>query len=359
MGWCRTNRLLVLITSWSPNACFSCATAQIPAGYYETVDSSNAASLRTTLHDLIDDHTRFPYTSSSTDTWDILESADEDPADPDSILDVYRNRSFDKEGGGNDLYQREHTWPKAYGFPNDDSTNYPYTDCHHLFLSDAGYNSSRSNKPYAGCNAECTEKVTDENNGEGGGEGTYPGNSNWTKGSFTQGIWETWIGRRGDVARALYYMDVRYEGGSHGESGADEPDLILTNDRELIASNNRDNNESISYMGILATLLQWHTDDPVDEVERNRNDVVFTFQNNRNPFIDHPQWVDCLFNGNCQCSVTGDCDTLTESSGAFANCIMGPGRDVSGACFCPDVDDDNDVDIIDFALFQAAIMCSP
>ena len=58
--------------------------------------------------------------------------------------------------------------------------------------------------------------------------GGYPGDSNWTSGDFTQGIWEVWSDRKGDMARAMMYMDVRYEGGQHGGTGANEPDLILT-----------------------------------------------------------------------------------------------------------------------------------
>jgi len=273
--------------------------AQAPPGYYDTVDSTNAASLRSTLHAVIDDHTRFPYTSSATDTWDILEAADEDPGNPSNVLDVYRNASIPKFGGGTGPYNREHLWAKSYGFPNDASTNYPYTDCHHLFLADSGYNSSRSNKPFRYCDAACDEKPTDVNFGQGGGIGVYPGNSNWTTGSFTTGTWEVWNARKGDVARALFYMDVRYEGGTHGVTGASEPDLILTDDEALIAASNTGSNESVGYMGMLSVLIQWHLGDPVDDLERWRNEVVYSHQGNRNPFIDHPEWADCLFAASC------------------------------------------------------------
>ena len=56
------------------------ALADPPPGYYDSIDTTDSTALRTTLHAVIDDHTRFPYTSSNTDTWDILELADEDPA---------------------------------------------------------------------------------------------------------------------------------------------------------------------------------------------------------------------------------------------------------------------------------------
>ena len=273
--------------------------AEIPPGYYDTADTTNGFTLRQTLNQIIDDHTRYPYSSPNPDTWDILESADQDPNSPNNILDIYRNTSITKQGGGNSFYNREHSWPKSYGFPNDNRSNYPYTDCHALFLSNSSYNSSRGNKPYRFCDDNCTEKPTEENDGQGGGTGAYPGNSNWTSGSSTTGRWETWIGRRGDVARALFYVDVRYEGGTHGVTNVAEPDLILTNDETLVAASNTGNNEAVAHMGMLSVLLEWHRQDPVDDVERRRNDIVYGFQNNRNPFIDHPEWVECIFDNDC------------------------------------------------------------
>lgn len=274
------------------------AVAQPPAGYYDPVNDSSSATLRQTLHPVIDDHTRFPYTSAATDTWDILEMADEEPGNTANILDLYKNAVYPKAGGGNSNYDREHTWPKSYGFPNDGTGNYPYTDCHALFLSDSGYNSSRGNNPFRHCNATCSESPTDLNHGQGGGTGVYPGNSNWRSGSGNTGTWETWIGRRGDVARALFYLDIRYEGGTHGVTGVSEPDLILTDDPSLIVTSGGVN-AAVAYMGLLGDLLAWHHEDPVSSAEIWRNEVVFAFQGNRNPFIDHPEWADCLFANVC------------------------------------------------------------
>lgn len=284
----------VLAAAIATSLATAIAAASIPPGYYDGVDALTAADMRTTVHDAIKDHTRFPYTSSATDTWDILEDADEDPNNSSNILDLYKNASYTKAGGGNSDYNREHSWPKSYGFPNDGSGNYPYTDCHHLFACDSSYNSSRNNRYYDYCDGSCDEKPTDANNGQGGGSGTYAGNSNW-RGTDT---WETWIGRKGDVARALLYMDVRYEGGTHGITSASEPDLILTDNPSLIVSD-ASNNKSTAYMGLLGTLLEWHYLDPVDDDERIRNDIVYSYQGNRNPFIDHPEWVECIFEGAC------------------------------------------------------------
>jgi len=306
---CRLTTLVLLLAT--------AASAQEPAGYYAGVDTSSPAALRASLHTVIDDHQRYPYTSSATDTWDILEEAQTNPTNPNEVLDVYRNASYSKVGGGNNNYNREHPWPKSYGFPNDNASNYPYTDCHVLFLCDSSYNNSRGNKPYDTCGGGCSEQATVVNNGQGGGSGSYLGNSNWTD-SAGAGSWETWIERRGDVARALLYMDVRYEGGSHGNTGASEPDLILTDNLSLITASNTGGNGSVAYMGMLSVLLQWHGEDPVDDFERNGHEVVYGYQGNRNPFIDHPEWVDCLFLGSCP-SVTAYC--FGDASGTICPCL--------------------------------------
>lgn len=261
-------------------------------GYYTGIDTSSASALRSSLHALIDDATKIPYTASTTDTWDVLDFADEDPLDPSHVLDVYRNTSYPKAGGGNNYYNREHTWPNSLGFPNDGADNYPYTDLHMLMLADISYNSARGNLPYGDCNASCTEYPTIAYAGRGGGSGSYPGNSNWTNG----GIWQTWSGRKGDVARAVLYMDIRYEGGVN-PNGVSEPDLRLTDDASLIAPTG--GNASVAYMGLLSVLLEWSQQDPVDDAERLRNEAVQTYQGNRNPFVDHPEWIACVYQNVC------------------------------------------------------------
>jgi len=283
--------------------------ADVPAGYYDTVVTSTPLQLRTTLHAVIDDNLKIPYTSSSTDTWNVLELADQDPGNSANILDVYKNRSYLKFGGGTGPYNREHSWPNSYGFPDDGATNYPYTDCHHLFLSDVAYNSDRGNKPYGACVPGATERVTDYNDGMGGGSGVFPGNSNW----FDSILWQTWNGRQGDVARAMFYMDVRYEGGTHSITGAAEPNLILTDNASLIVTTS--SNASVAYMGMLSVLLKWNAADPVDDRERSRNDVVYSFQGNRNPFIDHPEWVNAIFLPSTGPTITAVADVPADQGG--------------------------------------------
>lgn len=295
--------LLAILTPWAGLT----AGADPPAGYYNPVDPTNASTLRRTLHDLIDDHKRLPYTANATDTWDVLEAADQHPSDDRRILDIYRNASHLKAGGGNANYNREHSWPKSYGFPKLNVENYPYTDCHHLFLVDSRYNSSRHNKLYQSCDESCTEKPTENNEHSSGESSNYPGSSNWTR----KGVWETWIGRRGDVARALFYMDVRYEGGMHGVTAVIEPDLILTDNPSLVESSTR--NQAAAHMGRLSDLLQWHSEDPVDERERHHNEAVFEAQGNRNPFVDRPEWVLCVFRDECSGSLDESVDVAVRS----------------------------------------------
>jgi endonuclease I/fibronectin type 3 domain-containing protein len=323
------------------------SSAQPPPGYYDSVNTANGATLRATLHPVIDDHTRYPYTSTATDTWNILEQADEDPGNPSNVLDVYKNASYVKVGAGNTNYNREHSWPNSYGYPNDGSTNYPYTDCHALFIADDSYNTSRSNKPYRFCSAACSEQITLLTNGQGGGSGVYPGNSNWTTGSFTTGTWETWVGRRGDVARALLYLDVRYEGGTHGITGVAEPDMILTDNEALIDASNTGSNLSVAYMGMLSVLLQWHQQDPVDAKEISRNNVVASYQGNRNPFIDHPEWVECIWNASCG----GDTTPPTAPTGLAAT----PGNNVVNL----DWNDNTEPDLAGYNVYRSTTSGGP
>lgn len=263
--------------------------------YYSHVNTSSPDQLRCSLHLTIRGHTAYPYSGSGTNTWTILELAQANPANAAQILDVYRNHFYtaitDRAGGsgGGTTYNREHTWPNSLGFPTDTGNlglpNAPYTDTHMLYLSDTQWNAARGNSPYADCAVNCGERTTEANGGFGGGSGVYPGNSNWTNSSTFQ----TWNHRRGDVARAVMYMAIRYEGGVDPASGQIEPELELTDNRALIVG--RNNYTQPAYMGLLTDLLAWSQDDPPDDAERARDEVIYSFQGNRNPFVDHPEWA--------------------------------------------------------------------
>ena len=284
---------------------FSVASGSTPGvpgtGYWSQVNTASAPQLRCSIHHTIKGHTSYPYSGGTTNTWTILEIADENPANAGQILDIYRNRAYTKvsarAGTGSGLtYNREHTWPKSLGFSatNGDKglPNAPHTDAHMLYLSDANFNSSRGNKPLANCTSGCTALATEANNGDGGT--TARSDRNWFIGpDGNGGSFEVWDGRKGDIARAVLYMAMRYEGGKHPITQQSEPDLELTDDRSKIVITSA----SPAYMGLLSTLLAWHQLDPPDAAEVARNDVVQSFQGNRNPFIDNPQWASAaLFN---------------------------------------------------------------
>jgi endonuclease I len=247
-------------------------------GYYARVEIASHQPLREALHELIDDHRRLSYPA----TWLVIEDADQHPHSDAHVLDIYRNVAYEK--GDHSHFHREHTWPKSYGFPRDGGDNYPFTDCHALFAADATYNLSRGNRPYGNCERDCRDRPAE---GTGTSNKIFPGG------------WEVWPGRRGDVARALFYLDVRYEGGRHRLTGAEEPDLVLTDDLTLVAESATGDNLPRAYMGSLSDLIEWHEEDPVSAEERRRNTRVFQAQGNRNPFVDHPEWVACLYRGEC------------------------------------------------------------
>jgi endonuclease I len=277
-------------TPMASNFTLNFGVAGVGSGYYASVNASTSSTLRTTLHPVIDDHTKLPYSANgSVDTWYVLDRADQDPLNANNILDIYKNATYPKAGAGNNYYNREHTWPKSLGFPNDGATNYPYTDLHMLMVSDISHNSARGNLPFGNCAAGSEAFATIAYYGQGG-----TGQNNYRCGNY----WQVWDKLKGNVARALFYMDIRYEGGTHSVTGVAEPNLILTDNASLITASN--GNASVAYMGLLSVLLQWHAADPVDDRERLRNEVVYTYQGNRNPFVDHPEWVACLFQNVCQ-----------------------------------------------------------
>ncbi len=268
-------------------------TAADASDYYAGVDTSSGPALEAWLHNRIKDHTAYPYSGSGTVTWTILHAADEDPMNPDNIVTIYKNGSQPKTADSNTV-NREHTWPNSYGFNDITEVNNhpypPYTDCHMLMLSDDHYNSDRANKPYGMCTSGCSEETTLVTNGFGG-----PGHSNYTSST----IWEPWDHRKGDLARAILYMAVRYDGGTNA-MGQAEPDLRVTDNASLIQTTPSGVTQSVGYMGMETDLLDWNDQDPPDAGEQLRNEVVYSYQHNRNPFVDHPEWVRCVFtNTNC------------------------------------------------------------
>jgi hypothetical protein len=140
------------------------------------------------------------------------------------------------------------------------------TDVHNLKPADGGLNSLRSNHEY-------------DDLGSTGSGVNYNGTATGNRINGSAGLFEPRDKVKGDLARIILYMDLRYEG------AGSEPDLVV---REAL-------NSGGTTHAVLSTLLDWHFADPVDSFELNRNDVIHNMQGNRNPFIDHPELVHYIY----------------------------------------------------------------
>ena len=214
-------------------------------------------NLKYALHEIIDDHIVFSYN----DLRDfILKNTDEDPNNSNNVILLYTGRSQGKNtfGGGANDWNREHVWAKSHG---DFGNNPPAgTDAHHIRPTDASVNSTRGNLDFDMGGSPVTEAP-----------GCYRDNDSF----------EPRDAVKGDVARMIFYMATRYEGGDG------VPDL------EVVDAVNTSPNPQ---HGKLSQLILWNNQDPPDNFEMNRNDVIYyQYQENRNPFIDHPEYVDVIW----------------------------------------------------------------
>ncbi len=233
------------------------AYAQIPVGYYDDAQGLSGDELKIALHDIIDDHVQFSYN----DLRDfILINTDEDPNNTNNVILLYSGRSQAKNtfGGDPDEWNREHVWAKSHGgFGNSPPAG---TDAHHIRPTDVSVNGARGNLDF-----------------DIGGN-PVPEAPGCFKDSDS---FEPRDAVKGDVARMIFYMAIRYEGGDG------VPDLEVVD-----AVNTYPNPQH----GKLSQLILWNYLDPPDDFEINRNDVIYyQYQENRNPFIDHPEYVDAIW----------------------------------------------------------------
>jgi len=228
---------------------------QIPAGYYDNADGLSGEQLKTALHHIIKNHTEYSY--SQTD--EMMMETDEDPNNSNNVILLYKGTSQAKStfGGNSNDWNREHVWAKSHG--NFGETPPCGTDLHHLRPEDASVNSDRGNKDFDNGGVQHSEAT-----------GCY----------YDSDSWEPRDAVKGDVARMIFYMGVRYE----GDNG--EPDLEVVN-----WVNSAPDPEHGKY----SALYQWHQDDPPDAFEINRNEVIYDYQHNRNPFIDHPEYLIMIY----------------------------------------------------------------
>lgn len=246
------------------NSTFGIVQSTQSSGYYDSLDGLSGANLEQALQNIVAEE-GVVRAQTYTDIIDVLKAADQNPANSNQVWQVYVEEGrpkLDYQTTSNNIgtWNREHTFPRSRGGfnsidlddiadgkevfwnTNADSLRHANSDAHALRASYGPENSIRNNQFY--------------------GPGEYEGPSG-TLGSF-----------KGDVARSVLYMQIRYNG-LHVVNGY--PD------------------DEIGKFGDLATLLEWHRNDPPDDYEMNRNNVVYTWQYNRNPFIDEPDLVEYLW----------------------------------------------------------------
>ncbi|MBN4051897.1 endonuclease [Cytophagaceae bacterium AH-315-L13] len=242
--------------------------AQSPAGYYDSVYNKFGDDLYQSLYDLIKNHNQQDYD----DAWSHFKTIDATVSG--KVWDIYSDNpggtssytysfTVDKCGNYNsegDCYNREHSFPKSWF---DD--NYPmYSDLFALYPTDGYVNNKRANYSFG----EVSSSDWTSSNGSKVGNCSFPG--------YSDKVFEPIDEYKGDLARTYFYMITRYKNSVSGWNS----DML--------------SGSSFSSWA-LDMLLEWHYDDTVSQKETDRNDAIYAIQNNRNPFIDYPEWIDRIW----------------------------------------------------------------
>ena len=286
------------------------ASAQIPAGYYNTATGLTGQSLRVALRNIVRPHTMLSYTPG---LWNAYATTDVKPNG--KLWDVYSDipggtPAYEyvigpTSSGGNQCgsttpsaeggcYNREHTWPQSK-FASDTPMQ---NDLFIVYPTDNYVNTNRGDLPYGKVG---TPSHTFTN-------GSKLGNNVYT-GAPTGNCYEPLDSFKGDLARNYFYIATCYW-------GADSTSFISW---EMATG--------LTFKPwAIQMLLEWHHNDPVSQKEINRNNAVYPLQNNRNPFIDHPEYADCIW-GTCTTGIE-DVDVNAGINNAFvyteaANNVLG------------------------------------
>ena len=270
--------------------------AQPPAGYYNSATGLNCAALKTALKNIITTgHINQGYSA----LWTQFQVSDVKPREVGSgsamvIWDIYSDNPSGTDpynftpgtgtGGQQDqgtggtsegqFYNREHSVPLSWH--SGSTASFSGTDYHHIFPTDKKVNAERANWPYGKVALATWTSL----NGSKRGASAVAG--------ITGTVFEPIDEYKGDVARAFFYFVTRYEddmvtwGLNPDAAQAFEPNTFPSVDVEY-----------------LRLMIQWHNQDPVSQKEIDRNNAAYTFQGNRNPFVDFPQYVNQVWNASC------------------------------------------------------------
>ncbi len=229
-----------------------------PIGFYNGTESKTGDALKQVLHDKINNHVDFSYNQAKY----LINYSDADPDNPMNVILFYsqisRNASLYGTGAG--FINREHVWAKSHG--NFSGIRPMDGDALNLRPEDGLVNENRSN--------------LDFDNVQPNGINDAIATSCW----YNESAYEPGPLTKGQVARILFYMATRYEG----------TDVEI--DLELVS---KLNNYPEAKFGNLTTLLEWNKQYPPSAMERQRNERIFRIQQNRNPFVDHPEFADYIW----------------------------------------------------------------
>ena len=247
-----------------------------PQGYYDGAQGLTGNALKSALHDIIknDKPGGGTYNPSYSGMWSAYYQTDRRPG-TNYLWDIYSDvpggeppylyiLGTDQCGqysGEGDCYNREHLWAQSWA--NNDGTE--KTDLHHVYPTDGKVNGVRDN--YAFGEVGATSWVSQ--NGSKLGSCVTPG--------FKGTVFEPIDEYKGDVARALMYVSVRYY-----RQDSDWKSSDMTN-------------KSVIKDWAMTMLLRWHRDDPVSAKEISRNEAVYSIQQNRNPFVDYPDFAEMIW----------------------------------------------------------------
>ena len=262
-------------------------SADPPRGYYSTAEGKTGPELKAALHATIDGHKVLPYR----DVWRALVYTDSACPDGqpgcervrllylDDVRSIHQANDKRLKKGDcvpHDSWEREHVWPASRGFKQESRDG--YTDLHHLRPADRNMNRAHWYYGYDMGGETVMDKTVD------GKEVPTKAKLDKVNTSF-----EPPDHAKGQVARMIFYMAVRYEEGDL-DPPEKMPDLYL-----------RDENRRVSepWIGDLCTLIAWNNQFRPTDFERGRNDRVMDKQGNRNPFIDHPDWANLIWGPKC------------------------------------------------------------
>ncbi len=244
--------------------------------YYSVIvggdgEVKRGVQLKSALNSIIRGHRNLGYDC----VWKALEEIYKDGED--NILLFYTKRSIprlQRDCGKNpagDRWNREHLYVKNRGFK--DQSFHAHNDIHHLVPTDKSVNSDRSGKDLE----------------EGGEEHPECCNCKWDGKNGAEGQFEPPSAVKGQIARIMFYMEVRYDGNDRDKVNG--PNLQIVDERTRTGE--------VGKIGKLSDMKKWHCEHEVTQEERDRNNIIQSWQGNRNPFIDRPELVERAWNFSC------------------------------------------------------------